>query len=87
MQIKMFSIFDSKAEEFQNPFYARNEATAMRSFGRAVNTEGSDFAQSPGDYTLFEVGFFESDTALLEPHEALKNLGLAVHFIKVSTED
>lgn len=81
MQIKMFSIFDSKAEEFDNPFYARNEATAKRSFRRAVNQEGSAFGEQPGDYTLFEIGVFETDTGLIEPHATLINHGLAQFYV------
>jgi len=61
----MFSIYDSKAEAYNNPFYARNEATARRMFGAAAMDPNTDLHKFGGDFTLFMVGEFDEDTGLL----------------------
>lgn len=56
----MFTIFDSKAEAYLQPFFSENAETAKREFGAAVNGEGN-FAQFAEDYALFELGEFSQE--------------------------
>lgn len=80
MNLYLFSIHDQKAEIFMTPFVAPNAATAKRSFAHAANDPNSDICRFPGDFTLFELGSFNGDTAELTPLKTPKNLGLASTF-------
>ncbi len=77
----MFSIYDSKAEAYLQPFYSQTTGTAIRSFESAVNENGHDFNKYAGDYTLFELGDFDQADGVTTSRETQLNLGLAITFI------
>lgn len=76
--MKIFSIFDSKAEAFHMPFFSPTKGTAIRSFAQAANDESSDFFKHAGDYTLFEIGDWEELQGDGKFYEAKINLGTAL---------
>lgn len=84
--LKIFSIHDSKAEAFIQPFFAPTSAAALRMFETAANDETSDFHRYAGDYTLFELGEFEPLTGQIETLETPHNLGLAITYKKAIKE-
>lgn len=63
MIIKLFSVFDSKAACFGQPFPDHYEAAAIRNFRDAVN-DGSNpnnlWHKHPEDFSLFQVGEFDN---------------------------
>lgn len=71
----VFVVFDSKAETFGQPMFAFNTAVGVRMFETAVNDEGSEFFHHPADYTLFEIGVWDAESAHYEPHAAHINHG------------
>lgn len=79
--IKIFTVYDSKAEAFTTPTFAPTTAAGMRMFESACNEEGSSFHRYSGDYTLFEIGDFDEHSGQISPHKAHNNLGLASTFI------
>ncbi len=85
MKLKVFSIHDSKAEAFIQPFYSQTTGTAVRSFEQACNDTASDFNKFAGDYTLFELGEFDQNSAEFTPLTTPVNLGLALSYIKDSS--
>lgn len=81
MSMRIFSVFDSKAEAFLQPFFSPTAETALRSFKKAVNEDTSVWGDNPGDFTLFEIGDWDEHDGTLLPKEAKKNLGCAVTMI------
>lgn len=81
MILKMFTVYDSKAEAFLQPFYAQTTGVAIRIFTAAANDAGHDFNRYAGDYSLFEIGEFDQQSGTLYPLEAQENLGLAITYI------
>lgn len=81
MQMKVFAIFDSKAEVYTKPFYALSVGEALRSFTDAVNEPASPYNKHPADYTLFAIGVYDDGNAQLDgcPHI---NLGCAIEMIE-----
>lgn len=69
MKYPMFAVRDIKASNFGFPFSSVNDDTAIRSFGYEVNTVHPDnlLNKAPGDFELYRVGFFETDTGVFEP--------------------
>lgn len=64
MKMKMFSVFDSKAAFFGNPWFDQQEASAIRNFSDAVN-DGSNpnnqWFKHPEDFSLFYLGEFDNE--------------------------
>lgn len=80
--LTIFSVHDSKAEAFVQPFFAPTVAVGVRMFAGACNEESNEFARFAADYTLFELGTFDPETAQITMLDSPKNLGLALTFIK-----
>ena len=49
MQLKMYSVRDSKAETFHPPFYKRTHGEAERDFQALAHDEKSQVSKFPGD--------------------------------------
>lgn len=78
MILRMFAIFDSKAEAFIQPFFSPTVALALRSFTAAANDEATDFNRFAGDYTLFELASVDQQSGKVTPLDAPHNLGTAI---------
>lgn len=59
MKTIMYTIYDSKAQVYNKPFYMVNEQVAVRSFRDLANDPSSDVCKHPEDFTLWRVGEFE----------------------------
>jgi len=57
--MKLFSIYDKKAEGYKPPFAVPTVGEAERSFLDACNAEGTDLHLHPEDYQLWLVGIFD----------------------------
>lgn len=80
--LNIFSVYDSKAEAFTQPFFSATSGTAIRSFEQAANDQEHHFNKHAADYTLFHLGSFEETSGEFEILPAKVNLGLAINFIK-----
>lgn len=82
MITQVFSVYDSKAESYIQPFFAPTVAVGLRLFDQAVQDERNDFHRFAGDYTLFHLGAFDSATGVFTNLEHTANLGLALALLK-----
>lgn len=87
MQLQAFSVFDSKAQLFLQPFYSQTVGTALRSFAMAANDAQHQFHLHAGDYSLFHLGAFNQDTAQFTALAAPINLGLAITLVEELASD
>lgn len=78
----IFSVYDSKVDTFQNPFTAQHKGYALRDFERVANDKSTAIGSYPSDYTLFEIGTFNTQTGEIKQHDAKISLGTAIEFIK-----
>ncbi|AXH72221.1 MAG: nonstructural protein [Microviridae sp.] len=76
--MKIYSVYDSKAEAYIQPIFSTNKATAIRSFAQAANDENTEFNRHAADYTLFEIGTWDEITGLITPDETKTPLGSAL---------
>lgn len=86
MDKHLFTVFDTAAGAFLDPFVAPSIEFAIRSFRQAVNTPEHQFNTFPEDYTLFCIGTFDAKTGRLHPEDP-KNLGIAITFINKQTPE
>lgn len=72
--MKVFSIWDSKAEVYSQPHFIRTKGEAIRSLTEAVNQQDHSFSKHAEDYSLFEIGTWDDTTGELIPHEAKQHI-------------
>jgi len=80
METHIFTVYDSAASRFLEPFCAPTIEFAMREFKTAANQEGHQFAKYPSDYTLFHIGQFDAEKGKVEGKDPI-SLGLAITFV------
>lgn len=79
---KVFSVFDSKAQAFLQPFHTVNPAVAVRMIADATQQKDHMFNTHAPDYTLFEIAEFDDETGLFTPNANHTNLGNLQTFIQ-----
>jgi len=81
MILKMFCVYDSKVGAYLPPMFFRSNGEALRAFASAANDVKHDFYRYASDYTLFEIGAFHDDSAVVNSLSTPKSLGLAIEYL------
>lgn len=81
MIMKIFSVFDSKAEAYMMPFFQQSRGQAIRMFTDTVNDKESLLNKHAADFTLFEIADFDDSNAAITPYPNNHNLGCAIEFL------
>jgi len=84
MNKHLFTVYDSAAGLYLDPFVAPSIEFALREFRSIINQEGHQFNKFPEDYTLFHIGEFNPNNALLEGIGPT-SLGVAITFVQQTT--
>lgn len=79
----VFSVYDSKAESYLQPFFSQNCGTAIRSMSEATQDVNHNFHKYAADYTLFQIGKFDDQSGDLVSLSAKKSLGTALELMNV----
>ena len=66
MNLNVYSIKDSKAGTYSNPFYSINDSTAIRSFEQAASDPTTTISQFPTDYSLYRIGTFDDSSGSIK---------------------
>lgn len=74
MILKAYSVYDNATQAFMQPFFARTNGEALRSFSDAINDEKSSLSRHLHDYSLFGIGDFNDSNGLLSPLAAPERL-------------
>jgi len=78
--MKMFTVYDSKAEAYMLPFFAKSTGEALRTFSDTCQDKSHIFAKHPEDFTLFELGTWDEQTSNFVVYESKKSLGIALEY-------
>lgn len=82
MKLKIFAVYDSKAEAFLQPMFFQSKGVAIRAFSSAANSVEHDFHRYAGDYSLFELGEFDDSNAFFLMHATKVNCGTALEHMR-----
>lgn len=82
MIVKMFSVYDSKADFFSKPFFVQSKGEAIRSFTEAANDKSSQIGKYPEDFGLFYIGEFNDSNAQFILAKIPEPIGLALEFVR-----
>ncbi len=86
MKHQMFVIYDSKARAYMQPWFLTQDGMAQRAFSDCVNADDHNFARHPEDYTLFNIGEFDDNDAIIKSHAPI-SMGNGIEYIKVELGD
>lgn len=78
----VLAVFDSAVGEYAKPFLLKTKGEALRAWHESVNDEKSPFFKHPQDYTLFLLGYYDSQTGKFENEHTPLSLGVAVEFVQ-----
>ncbi len=67
MVLKMFAVYDAKAEAFLNPFFMPATGMAVRAFTDLVQDKRTNVGMHPDDYKLVYIADFDDHTAEVVP--------------------
>jgi hypothetical protein len=81
MKLKIYSIYDNKAQAFLPLFQVRADGEALRQFKELANNKQTNISKYPEDFALMEMGTFDDAHGKINALSAPKNLGLASEFV------
>lgn len=76
--MKVFSVYDDKADAFLQPFFMRTEQEAIRAFIGAATEANHQFNLHAADFTLYEIGTFSEQVGSIIPLDPIRGLGNAL---------
>lgn len=85
MEVKVFVVYDSKAEAYDIPFMRRYTADAIREWSdlaNGVSQKDNVISRFAADYTLFEIGTFNQRDGVFTMYESKRNLGTALEHVR-----
>lgn len=82
MKLKVYTVYDCKAECYLKPFYCLSKGEAIRSFTEIANDKSSQIGKYPEDFTLFELGEWCDSDAQFNLYKSSVALGCAIEFVK-----
>lgn len=69
MELKIFTVRDSKSSAYFPPFFTLNVDTATRSIKELMYDVNHQFARFSHDFSLYELGIYDDQTGALDCHE------------------
>lgn len=81
MSEEIFTVFDTAAKRFLQPFFAETPEVACRMFRQLVNKQDHQFNKFPEDYVLFHLGSYDGETGQLRPLSEPHSLGVAITYV------
>ena len=71
MDIRIYSVLDTKTQRYMVPWYLHSDVEAVRHFTTLTNTDSTQIHANPSDYELYAIGVWNdetSETILLNQH-------------------
>lgn len=63
--VNLYSVKDTKAQAFREPFPARHTSEAVRGFTSAVQNQDTEFGRFPEDFELYQIAEVNLDNGLI----------------------
>lgn len=83
MIVRVYTVYDSKAEAYTTPQFYQTKGIAIRAFIEAIKQEDTPFCKYPEDFTLFEVGEFDDSNCAFNLYPTPVSIGKAIEFKSV----
>jgi len=80
VKLKVYTVFDSKAEAYLQPFFMQSRGQAVRAFTELSNDPQHQFSKYAADFTLFEIGEYDDQSGIISSLSAFVPLGTSLEF-------
>jgi len=78
MNLKIFTVYDSKLEAYLQPFVMQSKGQALRAWIDTIQDQSTQFNKHPADFTMFEIGEWNQITGEIIKHPVKLSLGTAL---------
>jgi len=78
--MRIYSIYDTKAEQYGNPVFMRTDAEARRGFGQVAADTQTEIGRHPEDFILYRIGTWNPEKGVITP-EAGTCIAKAIEFL------
>lgn len=85
--MKAFAVRDVKVSGWLTPHFNQHLGLELRGWQEVVNDAKSDIAKYPEDFSLYEVGAWDSEQGMLIPLSPPKLVATASEYVKKSDLD
>lgn len=85
MLLKVFTVFDSKLEEFLPPFFVKTVGEAIRVVTDLCSDKSHSFYKHRVDFMLFELGSYDTEIGVFNNLQAPKALSLLTEYCNVDS--
>jgi len=65
--MRIYSVYDSKAEQYSNPIVLRTDGEARRQFGILAADHQTEIGRHPEDFTLFRIATWDPENGRITP--------------------
>lgn len=65
--MRLYTVYDSKAEQYSNPIAIRTDGEARRQFSVIATDKNTEIGKHPEDFCLFRIGSFDPETGIITP--------------------
>jgi hypothetical protein len=79
-KLKCYAVFDSKVQEFAQPFFLRSRGEALRGWQTVANDPSTDICKYAEDFSCFELAEFDATNGTFNNIVPPFNLGLAATY-------
>lgn len=86
MMLQMYSIYDSKAEVYNTPFFSKTHGEAERSFKTLTNDPKSQVNQYPEDFDLYHIGEYDDNKGITKSLDTPKHILKAISVLRKEAE-
>lgn len=84
MELKVFSLRDTKGGVYHQPFYQRSHGEAERSIKQLANDPQSMVSKYPEDYDLYYLGTYDDQTGVIKPEDSPQHVLKAVQLVNTN---
>lgn len=81
MILKVYSVFDRAVGDYGRPFFEISRGSALRAFSDIAKDETSAIGKHPQDFTLFELGDYDTSNGTFSLLATPYSCGVAVEFL------
>lgn len=82
MMLRAYSIFDTKALVYHQPFFAPTNGAAVRMLSDTANDMTTSIGRHPADYVLHCVGHYNDQDGVMTPYSPLEHVVDAVALMR-----
>lgn len=83
MMLRAYSIFDTKALVYMQPFFTSTNGAAVRMLADTANDMNTTIGRHPADYVLYCIGHYDDQSGAMTPYSPLEHVVDAVALVTI----